>query len=43
MRELEFGLTGFYPAFHGVERAKLHEAMGFDIQGFMFRAWLASK
>jgi 5,10-methylenetetrahydromethanopterin reductase len=34
MRELEFGLTGFYPAFHGVERAKLHEAMGFDIQGF---------
>jgi 5,10-methylenetetrahydromethanopterin reductase len=34
MRQLEFGTTGFYPAFSGVERAKLSEEMGFDIQGF---------
>ncbi len=34
MRPLEFGTTGFYPAFSGVERAKLSEEMGFDIQGF---------
>lgn len=34
MREVEFGTTGFYPAFDGVHRAKLAEEMGFDIQGF---------
>jgi alkanesulfonate monooxygenase SsuD/methylene tetrahydromethanopterin reductase-like flavin-dependent oxidoreductase (luciferase family) len=34
MRPLEFGTTGFYPAFSGVERAKVSEEMGFDIQGF---------
>jgi 5,10-methylenetetrahydromethanopterin reductase len=34
MRPIEFGTTGFYPAFTGAERAKLSEAMGFDIQGF---------
>jgi alkanesulfonate monooxygenase SsuD/methylene tetrahydromethanopterin reductase-like flavin-dependent oxidoreductase (luciferase family) len=34
MRPVEFGTTGFYPAFSGVERAKLSEEMGFDIQGF---------
>ena len=34
MRPLEFGTTGFYPAFSGVERARLSEEMGFDIQGF---------
>jgi 5,10-methylenetetrahydromethanopterin reductase len=34
MRDIEFGTTGFYPAFDGVVRAKLNEQMGFDIQGF---------
>src|SRR6516165_9669238 len=34
MRRVEFGTTGFYPAFSGVERAKVSEEMGFDIQGF---------
>ena len=34
MRQVEFGTTGFYPAFSGVERARLSEEMGFDIQGF---------
>src|SRR3954447_18589640 len=34
MREIEFGATGFYPAFDGAPRAKLSEEMGFDIQGF---------
>lgn len=34
MRRIEFGTTGFYPAFEGALRAKLSEAMGFDIQGF---------
>lgn len=34
MRPLEFGTTGFYPAFEGAKRAKLSEEMGFDIQGF---------
>ena len=34
MREIEFGTTGFYPAFDGAPRAKLSEEMGFDIQGF---------
>jgi len=34
VRELEFGTTGFYPAFDGANRALLSEDMGFDIQGF---------
>ncbi len=34
MGPLEFGLTGFYPAFDGLKRAVLHESLGFDIQGF---------
>jgi 5,10-methylenetetrahydromethanopterin reductase len=34
MRAVEFGTTGFYPAFDGVARAVLSEQMGFDIQGF---------
>jgi alkanesulfonate monooxygenase SsuD/methylene tetrahydromethanopterin reductase-like flavin-dependent oxidoreductase (luciferase family) len=34
MRPLEFGTTGFYPAFEGAKRARLSEEMGFDIQGF---------
>lgn len=34
MRQLEFGLTGFYPAFEGAKRARLAEDMGFDIHGF---------
>lgn len=34
MREVEFGTTGFYPAFDGVRRAKLAESQGYDIQGF---------
>src|SRR5215510_1518381 len=34
MRELEFGITGFYPIFTGAERAKICEDLGFDIQGF---------
>jgi alkanesulfonate monooxygenase SsuD/methylene tetrahydromethanopterin reductase-like flavin-dependent oxidoreductase (luciferase family) len=34
MRSIEFGATGFYPAFDGANRAKLSEEMGFDIQGF---------
>jgi 5,10-methylenetetrahydromethanopterin reductase len=34
MRDVEFGTTGFYPAFEGANRARLAEEMGFDIQGF---------
>jgi 5,10-methylenetetrahydromethanopterin reductase len=34
MREVEFGTTGFYPAFEGIKRAQLSEGLGFDIQGF---------
>lgn len=34
MREVEFGTTGFYPAFDGIKRAQLSEELGFDIQGF---------
>jgi 5,10-methylenetetrahydromethanopterin reductase len=34
MRRVEFGTTGFYPAFDGANRAVLAEQMGFDIQGF---------
>lgn len=34
MRQLEFGLTGFYPALEGAKRARLAEEMGFDIHGF---------
>jgi alkanesulfonate monooxygenase SsuD/methylene tetrahydromethanopterin reductase-like flavin-dependent oxidoreductase (luciferase family) len=34
LRELEFGITGFYPAFSGAERARLCEDLGFDIHGF---------
>jgi 5,10-methylenetetrahydromethanopterin reductase len=34
MRQVEFGTTGFYPAFDGAPRAKLAEDMGFDLQGF---------
>ena len=34
MREVEFGTTGFYPAFDGIRRAQLSEGLGFDIQGF---------
>jgi 5,10-methylenetetrahydromethanopterin reductase len=34
MRAIEFGTTGFYPAFDGAPRAKRSEEMGFDIQGF---------
>src|ERR1700759_4651993 len=34
MHALEFGTTGFYPAFEGANRAKLAQEMGFDIQGF---------
>ena len=34
MRQLEFGLTGFYPAFEGAKRARLAEELGFDIHGF---------
>jgi 5,10-methylenetetrahydromethanopterin reductase len=34
LRNVEFGTTGFYPAFDGVARAKLSEEMGFDLQGF---------
>lgn len=34
MRELEFGITGFYPIFTGAERAKICEDLGFDIHGF---------
>jgi alkanesulfonate monooxygenase SsuD/methylene tetrahydromethanopterin reductase-like flavin-dependent oxidoreductase (luciferase family) len=34
MREVEFGTTGFYPAFDGVRRAQLAESQDFDIQGF---------
>ena len=34
MRELEFGTTGFYPAFDGIVRARMNEELGFDIQGF---------
>ena len=34
VRLIEFGTTGFYPAFDGAKRAKLSEEMGFDFQGF---------
>jgi alkanesulfonate monooxygenase SsuD/methylene tetrahydromethanopterin reductase-like flavin-dependent oxidoreductase (luciferase family) len=34
MREVEFGTTGFYPAFDGIKRAQLSEGLGFDLQGF---------
>jgi 5,10-methylenetetrahydromethanopterin reductase len=34
MRQLEFGLTGFYPPFEGARRALLAEQLGFDIHGF---------
>src|SRR5579863_481807 len=34
VRPIEFGTTGFYPAFDGAKRAKMSEDMGFDIQGF---------
>jgi 5,10-methylenetetrahydromethanopterin reductase len=34
MRELEFGITGFYPAFTGAERARICEELGYDIHGF---------
>jgi 5,10-methylenetetrahydromethanopterin reductase len=34
VRQVEFGTTGFYPVFSGVERAVLSEQMGFDLQGF---------
>jgi 5,10-methylenetetrahydromethanopterin reductase len=34
LRQIEFGATGFYPAFEGAKRAKLSEELGFDIQGF---------
>jgi 5,10-methylenetetrahydromethanopterin reductase len=34
MREVEFGTTGFYPAFDGIKRAQTSEGLGFDIQGF---------
>jgi 5,10-methylenetetrahydromethanopterin reductase len=34
VHEVEFGTTGFYPAFDGVTRAKTSEEMGYDIQGF---------
>jgi alkanesulfonate monooxygenase SsuD/methylene tetrahydromethanopterin reductase-like flavin-dependent oxidoreductase (luciferase family) len=34
MRELEFGITGFYPVFSGAERARICEDLGFDIHGF---------
>jgi 5,10-methylenetetrahydromethanopterin reductase len=34
LERLEFGVTGFYPAFEGAERARLSEAMGFDFHNF---------
>ncbi len=34
MRQVEFGTTGFYPAFEGIKRAQIHESLGFDLQGF---------
>src|SRR5262245_23909484 len=34
MRAVEFGTTGFYPAFDGIKRAQMNEGLGFDIQGF---------
>lgn len=34
MRNVEFGTTGFYPAFSGAANATLAEQMGFDLQGF---------
>lgn len=34
MRAIEFGTTGFYPAFDGVKRAQASESLGYDIQGF---------
>ena len=33
-RRLEFGITGFYPAFTGARNARTSEEMGFDIHGF---------
>jgi len=34
VRPVEFGTTGFYPAFSGAAMAAASEAMGFDIQSF---------
>lgn len=34
VRPVEFGTTGFYPAFSGAANAVMSEAMGFDIQSF---------
>ena len=34
MHPVEFGITGFYPAFSGSDRAKLCEELGFDLHGF---------
>ncbi len=34
VRNVEFGTTGFYPAFDGAARARFAEELGFDIQGF---------
>jgi 5,10-methylenetetrahydromethanopterin reductase len=34
VRRLEFGVTGFYPAFEGADRARLSEEMGFDFYNF---------
>jgi hypothetical protein len=34
-RRLEFGITGFYPAFTGARNAGTSEEMGFDIHGWM--------
>ena len=34
VRPVEFGTTGFYPAFSGAAMAVASEAMGFDIQSF---------
>ena len=34
VRPLEFGSTGFYPAFTGAERARRSEELGFDFQMF---------
>jgi 5,10-methylenetetrahydromethanopterin reductase len=32
--DVEFGVTGFYPAFSGAANARTSEEMGFDIHGF---------
>jgi 5,10-methylenetetrahydromethanopterin reductase len=34
LRPLEFGTTGFYPAFQGAAMAKASEELGFDVQMF---------